>query len=341
MCPNRVWFATYCLFDGGKVLMGNDVACKMVRIGSIHIRMHDGIVRSLTDVRHVPELRKNLISLGTLDFNGCSYRASSRVMRIMKGTFILMKRLKQNSLYLLQDSTVIGAATSVALSYGIDSDTTSEGYGCAEQTSCPAYVYVNDGKLEPRAKKCIFFGYASGVKRERPLCQGEGGAGVVKHTSIILLLAMVALYDLKLEQLDVKIAFIHGESEKQIFMRQPEEFMIQDKEDHVCLLKKSLYGLKKSPRQWYKRFDTFMVERGYTRSAYDSCVYHQRLEDGSHMYLLLYVDDILIATKMMLDINGLKEKLKKEFEMKDFGVANRILRMEIQRDRPTGILYLS
>ncbi|KAK2988245.1 hypothetical protein RJ640_000006 [Escallonia rubra] len=59
MCPNRDWFATYRSFDGGKVLMGNDVACKVVGIGSIQIRMHDDIVRTLTNVRHVPELRKN------------------------------------------------------------------------------------------------------------------------------------------------------------------------------------------------------------------------------------------------------------------------------------------
>ncbi|KAK2998464.1 hypothetical protein RJ639_023404 [Escallonia herrerae] len=114
----------------------------------------------------------------------------------------------------------------------------------------------------------------------------------IKHTSIRVLLAMVALYDLQLEQLDVKIAFLHAELEEQIFMCQPEGFMIQGKEDHVCLLKKSLYGLKQSPRQWYKRFDTFMVERGYTRSAYDSRAYHQRLTDGSHRYLLLVMEPL-------------------------------------------------
>ncbi|KAK3040718.1 hypothetical protein RJ639_028008 [Escallonia herrerae] len=123
MCPNRDWFVTYRSFDGGKVLMGNNVACKMVGIGSIQIRMHDGIVKTLTDVRHVPELRKNLISLGTLDSNGCSYRATGGVMRIMKGALVVMKGLKQNSLYLLQGSTVTGAAAT-ASSSDIDSDTT-------------------------------------------------------------------------------------------------------------------------------------------------------------------------------------------------------------------------
>ncbi|KAK3013991.1 hypothetical protein RJ639_009544 [Escallonia herrerae] len=64
MCPNRDWFATYRSFDGGKVLMG-DVSCKVVGIGSIQIKMHDGVVRTLTDVRHVLELRKNLGSTVT------------------------------------------------------------------------------------------------------------------------------------------------------------------------------------------------------------------------------------------------------------------------------------
>ncbi|KAK3011603.1 hypothetical protein RJ639_011010 [Escallonia herrerae] len=84
--------------------------------------MHDGIVITLTDVRHIPELRKILISLGTLDSNGCSYRAAGGVMRIMKGALVVMKGLKQNSLYLLQRSTVTGVVA--ASSFDIDSDTT-------------------------------------------------------------------------------------------------------------------------------------------------------------------------------------------------------------------------
>ncbi|KAK3034871.1 hypothetical protein RJ639_033234 [Escallonia herrerae] len=123
MCPNSDWFATYRSFDGGKVLMRNNVACKVVSLGSIQIRMHDGIVRTLTDVKHIPKLRKNLISLGTIDSNGCSYQATGGVMRIMKGALVVMKGLKQNSLYLLQGSTVIGAAATTSSS-NINSDTT-------------------------------------------------------------------------------------------------------------------------------------------------------------------------------------------------------------------------
>ena len=124
-------------------------------------------------------------------------------------------------------------------------------------------------------------------------------------------------------------------------MKQPEGFEYQSKEDHVCLLKKSLYGLKQSPRQWYKRFDNFMLENAYSRSEYDSCVYYKKLADGSFIYLLLYVDDMLIACKNMSEINRLKAQLSSEFEMKNLGAAKKILGMEIHRDRKVGTLFLS
>ncbi|KAK3025656.1 hypothetical protein RJ639_040642 [Escallonia herrerae] len=95
------------------------------RLSPNQIRMHDGTMKTLTDIRHVPELRKNMISLGTLDSNGCSYRATGGFMKIMKGALIVMNGLKQNSLYLLQGSTVTGAAIAIAASFfNIDYDTT-------------------------------------------------------------------------------------------------------------------------------------------------------------------------------------------------------------------------
>ena len=71
--------------------MNNDVSCKVARIGNIKIKMFDGVVRMLCDVRHVPNLRKNLISLGTLDCNGFSYKSTNRVMNVSKGAMTVMK----------------------------------------------------------------------------------------------------------------------------------------------------------------------------------------------------------------------------------------------------------
>jgi hypothetical protein len=73
------------------------------------------------------------------------------------------------------------------------------------------------------------------------------------------------MHDYELEQLDVKTAFLYGELEEDIYMNQLEGFVIPKKENLVCRLKRSLYGLKQSPRQWYKRFDLFMLSRGFKR----------------------------------------------------------------------------
>ena len=70
----------------------------------------------------------------------------------------------------------------------------------------------------------------------------------------------------------------------------------------MCLLKKSLYELKQSPRQWYKRFDTFVLESGFNRSSYDSCLYFKGLSESEVIYLLLYVDDMLIVDPSISEI---------------------------------------
>ncbi|KAG8481839.1 hypothetical protein CXB51_027157 [Gossypium anomalum] len=164
---------------------------------------------------------------------------------------------------------------------------------------------------------------------------------VVKHSSIRALLGIVAMHDLKLEQLDVKTAFLHGELEEDIYMQQPEGFIVSEKEDYVYLLRKSLYSLKQSPRQWYKRFDSFMASHDFKRSSLDSCVYFKKNSNGSFVYLLLYVDDMLIAAKDKGEIRKVKAQLSEEFEMKDLGPAKKILGMEIPRDRKASKLYLS
>ena len=69
MTPNRDWYDTYRLVNSDYVLMGNDPSCKVVGIGNIRVKIFDGVIRMLCDIRPVPELRKNLISLGTLKGN--------------------------------------------------------------------------------------------------------------------------------------------------------------------------------------------------------------------------------------------------------------------------------
>ncbi|KAK2447548.1 secreted RxLR effector protein [Trifolium repens] len=180
---------------------------------------------------------------------------------------------------------------------------------------------------------------AKGFTQVEGIDYNEIFSPVVKHCSIRVLMAIVNMYDLELEQMDVKTAFLHGELEETIYMQQPEGFV--EDNSKVCLLKKSLYGLKQSPRQWYRRFDDFLLKTGFVRSNYDSCVYMMKKDEKVILYLLLYVDDILIASSDKHEIQQLKVKLNGEFEMKDLGNAKKILGMDIVRDRSKGVLFLS
>nr|GEU48166.1 retrovirus-related Pol polyprotein from transposon TNT 1-94 [Tanacetum cinerariifolium] len=161
---------------------------------------------------------------------------------------------------------------------------------------------------------------------------------VVRHTFIWVILALTVCKDYELEQLDVKTAFLHKNLKEVIYMRQPPGYQQGNK---VCLLKKSLYGLKQSPRQWYRRFDEYMLSNGFKRSSYDNCVYYRSYAPGEYIYLLLYVDDMLIACKSKAEIGSTKYLLKKEFDIKELGKANKILGMEIVRDRSHKILRVS
>ena len=119
----------------------------------------------------------------------------------------------------------------------------------------------------------------------------------------------------------MKIAFLHGNLEEEIYMMQPEGFEVKGKERMVCRLKKSLYGLKQAPRQWYKKFDSFMVSHEYRRTSADPCVYFRKFDDGNFIILLLYVDDMLIVGQDAMMIAKLKDELSKSFDMKDLGAA--------------------
>ncbi|GJW53299.1 retrovirus-related pol polyprotein from transposon TNT 1-94 [Tanacetum coccineum] len=192
-----------------------------------------------------------------------------------------------------------------------------------------------EGVQKPRYKARLV---ARGFIQRAGIDYNEVFSPVVQHTSIRVILALTACKDYELEQLDVKTAFLQGNIEEMIYMKHPPGY---EQGNKVCLLKKSLYGLKQSPRQWYRRFDEYMLSNGFKRSSYDSCVYYSSYAPGEYIYLLLYVDDMLIAYMSKAEIGSTKSLLKKEFDMKELGEAKKILGMEIVRDRSRKILRVS
>ena len=96
--------------------------------------------------------------------------------------------------------------------------------------------------------------------------------------------------------MDVKTAFLHGSLEERILMEQPEGFIKPGTENKVCMLRKSLYGLKQSPRRWNHRFNSFMKNQLFERCSKDLYVYMRDVKTDKAIYLLLYIDDMLIAS---------------------------------------------
>ena len=109
MSPNRAWFRSYKAIDG-MVLLGNGVSCKVMGIGTIMVKMFDGVIRKLRNVRHVPDLKMNLISLGTLDSRGYNCTIGNGELLVTRGDLIVLKGKKVGTLYELLGSTVAGAS---------------------------------------------------------------------------------------------------------------------------------------------------------------------------------------------------------------------------------------
>ena len=107
------------------------------------------------------------------------------------------------------------------------------------------------------------------------------------------MLAIGAAMDLEIHQMDVKTAFLNGELEEDIYMDQPQGFVEEGTQYLVCKLKKSLYGLKQSPRAWYQRIDLFFTQERFSRSHADHSLYVKQSKEFL-LIVIIYVDDLII-----------------------------------------------
>ena len=134
--------------------------------------------------------------------------------------------------------------------------------------------------------------------------------------------------------MDVTTAFLNGILEEEIFMQQPEGYVKTGDENKVCKLKKSIYGLKQSPRCWNKRIHSYLVENDFNRTLSDYALYVKR--EGEEVIILgLYVDDIVILSKFESSMREVKKNLSSEFKMVDFGEISEILGVRVRRDNET------
>ncbi|KAG8501219.1 hypothetical protein CXB51_003321 [Gossypium anomalum] len=159
----------------------------------------------------------------------------------------------------------------------------------------------------------------------------ETFAPVAGLDTIRLLIALAAQKQWKIHQLDVKFAFLNGFLEEEIYIDQPQGFVVSGKEQMVYRLKKALYGLKQAPRAWYARIDTYLVSLGFNRSASEPTLYVKKNEAKIQLIVSLYVDDLLVTGGDQHMLAVFRAKMKDMFEMSNLGLMTYFLGMEVQQ----------
>ena len=181
---------------------------------------------------------------------------------------------------------------------------------------------------------------AKGFTQREGIDYNETFSPVSSKDSFRIIMALVAHYDLELHQMDVRTAFLNGDLHENVYMAQPEGFVVEGKEHLGCRLKKSIYGLKQASRQWYLKFDEIIKKIEFKENSVDNCIY-VKFRGSKFIILVLYVDDILLASSDKNLLLETKRYLSSNFDMKDLGEASYVLGIEIHRDRSKGALGLS
>ncbi|KAM1525528.1 hypothetical protein ACFX10_009984 [Malus domestica] len=193
-----------------------------------------------------------------------------------------------------------------------------------------------DGNVETYKARLV----AKGYRQREGIDYEETFSLVAMIKSIRILLAIAAYHDYEIWQMDVKTAFLNGYLEEELYMTQPEGFMSKSEKPKVCKLQRSIYGLKQASRSWNIRFDTEIKTFGFAQNEDDNCVY-QKVVGEAVVFLVLYVEDILLFGNDTAVLSSVKVWLSKTFHMKDLGDASYVLGIKLYRDRSRKLIGLS
>lgn len=175
---------------------------------------------------------------------------------------------------------------------------------------------------------------ALGNRQKEGIDFDETFAPVAKMTSVRIFLSIVAARNWEVHQMDVHNAFLHGDLEEEVYMKLPPGYFAQHK-GKVCRLRKSLYGLKQAPRCWFAKFATALKNYGFQQSYSDYSLFSFN-RDGVSLYVLVYVDDLIVTGNSTTAISEFKQYLDSCFHMKDLGLLKYFLGIEVARS-PDGI----
>ncbi|GJU91243.1 zinc finger, CCHC-type containing protein [Tanacetum coccineum] len=185
-----------------------------------------------------------------------------------------------------------------------------------------------DGTIEKFKARLVIQGF----KQKSRIDYFDTYALVAHINTIRLLIAMASIQNLIIHQMDVKTAFLNGELDEEVYINQPQGFIMHGNENKVCKLIKSLHGLKRAPKKCHQKFDEVVLSNGYLLNQVDKCVYRKFDESGKGVIICLYVDDMLIFGTDQVQVDLTKEFLSSRFSMKDMGEADVILSIRIKHE---------
>ncbi len=192
------------------------------------------------------------------------------------------------------------------------------------------WVYKNkfneDGQIIRNKERLVCKGYA----QMEGIDFGETFALVARLEAIRIFLAFSCYKNFKVYQMDAKSAFLNGNIEEEVYIEQPQGFVLLENRDYVCKLRKALYGLKQAPRAWFSRLESYLNKQGYKRGATESNLYI-RFENKTIIIIVVYVDDIIFGINLQILSVNFSSTMKKEFKMSMLGELTFFLGLQVSQ----------